>query len=538
MERDSVEDVGRRQQDEVAPSSRLTLRALANEPGLGLTVVHPGDLGRAIHRAHTIEIANPAQWLEPESVVLTTGLRFAGMPEGDGDQAALVDNLADVETSALLFGVGVHFRAVPTGIVIAARRRDLSLLSVSPETPFYKIEDFVNRSTLAAGSQRMARALRLHQDLLGALSAPEPIATLIGRLAGLCRGCAVLYDVSGEPVASAGGGPVRLIWNEIAAAPPVSLAFSVGRWRIASRPLKFSDSSLYLAIASRDSYLIADVGKDILSTAEQVLAAAHGMRAVSRNKERDEARRLMSSLCSGLPDSRVRQTSERLRVFGFRPGMPVRFLAASPAKRPGSAPKTRTSGALIERARTDRIGMVLADADAGDDGEPSLTALVSVGVRTDAWLQLLSRTHVAGVSAVFTDLAAVPLASSEALTAYWVVMRQNQRGGHSRILRLDEMDLATWLVAGRGHHEVKMRVDRHLANLREHAGLVDTLVMYLACNQDVSATAMRLFVHPNTVRYRLSRAENLLGEDLRDTPSIVNLYLALQETVHALILDA
>jgi purine catabolism regulator len=93
------------------------------------------------------------------------------------------------------------------------------------------------------------------------------------------------------------------------------------------------------------------------------------------------------------------------------------------------------------------------------------------------------------------------------------------------------MDLVTWLLAGREHRELSTRVDRHLAQLSEHAGLVDRLATYLACDLDVGATASRLFVHPNTVRYRLSRTEGLLGGSLRDTATIVNAYLALQDAV-------
>ncbi len=62
-------------------SEALTLERLAYEPGLGLSVLVSGDLTRAVRGAHTIEIEQPSKWLEPDWVVLTTGLRFVGMPE-------------------------------------------------------------------------------------------------------------------------------------------------------------------------------------------------------------------------------------------------------------------------------------------------------------------------------------------------------------------------------------------------------------------------------------------------------------------------
>ena len=520
----------RTQPDVAAPS--LTVRELINEPGLGLTVIHPGDVGRVIHRAHTIEIANPARWLDAGSAVLTTGLRFAGTAEDPAGQMALVDDLADAGISALLFGVGIHFTTVPPRIVRAARRRDLPLLSVSPEAPFHRIEEFVNRSTVSAGSQRTARVLRLHQALLGALSAADPMTALIGRVATLCKGCAVLYDGSGQPVASAGGGPIRLMWQQISAVPadgPTS--FSVGRWRVASRTASLSGAEHHLAIASRDSYLIADVGGDVLDTAEQVLAAAQGLRATQRREEGDEATRLMRLLRSPPARPPALHADDRLRRHGLGSATPMFFVAAIPAMQPESLPRTCTSD-LIAKARADGVGILLSDSD---DGEPGFHALVSVGERTDDWFRLLSRTHTAGVSAMFTDLASVPAARTEALTARRRVTRRNDSGSTARVLRLDDMDLASWLAAGRPDRDVRARVDRYLAPLADHPGLTETVVMYLACSQDVGAAAERLFVHPNTVRYRLSKVDDLFGGSIRDSASLANLYLALRDDVHAAV---
>ena len=41
------------------------------------------------------------------------------------------------------------------------------------------------------------------------------------------------------------------------------------------------------------------------------------------------------------------------------------------------------------------------------------------------------------------------------------------------------------------------------------------------------ATAERLHIHPNTLRYRLSRYEELTGVDLGETEEMVGLWLAL-----------
>ena len=44
-------------------------------------------------------------------------------------------------------------------------------------------------------------------------------------------------------------------------------------------------------------------------------------------------------------------------------------------------------------------------------------------------------------------------------------------------------------------------------------GLVDTLTTYLGVGHSLEATARELFVHANTVRYRLRRVSDITGWD-------------------------
>lgn len=57
--------------------------------------------------------------------------------------------------------------------------------------------------------------------------------------------------------------------------------------------------------------------------------------------------------------------------------------------------------------------------------------------------------------------------------------------------------------------------------------LIATLRAYLACDMHVERTATRLFVHQNTVRYRLARFEELTATSLRETQVIVEVWWAL-----------
>jgi DNA-binding PucR family transcriptional regulator len=63
---------------------------------------------------------------------------------------------------------------------------------------------------------------------------------------------------------------------------------------------------------------------------------------------------------------------------------------------------------------------------------------------------------------------------------------------------------------------------------RHNAELLPTLKAFLACDGSWSACASRMYVHVNTVRYRIGRIEALTGRDLSTLPDRVDFFLALR----------
>lgn len=67
-----------------------------------------------------------------------------------------------------------------------------------------------------------------------------------------------------------------------------------------------------------------------------------------------------------------------------------------------------------------------------------------------------------------------------------------------------------------------------LAEIGPALDLANTLRTYLACGMHVDRAAEQLVVHPNTLRYRISRFEALTGSNLRDAQTPFEVWWALE----------
>lgn len=99
------------------------------------------------------------------------------------------------------------------------------------------------------------------------------------------------------------------------------------------------------------------------------------------------------------------------------------------------------------------------------------------------------------------------------------------------VVRYDEVDLLC--LAGREPGAIARMVARELGDLAaasKSIGVVrETLLAYLTAGANVEAAAERLYVHRNTVRYRLTRAEELLGRSVADRTAHLELALRYVE---------
>jgi PucR-like helix-turn-helix protein/diguanylate cyclase with GGDEF domain len=140
---------------------------------------------------------------------------------------------------------------------------------------------------------------------------------------------------------------------------------------------------------------------------------------------------------------------------------------------------------------------------------------------------LLARRGIAvrvGVSSVFSGFQGVAHAYDEARQA----LRRTAPG--RPVVALSEMSPFEYLVASADActRRTVAEKGRLLLESDREGTASDTLLAYVAANLSVKGAAERLFVHPNTVRYRLRRISEITGRDTRSLDELMDLVTVIR----------
>jgi len=309
------------------------------------------------------------------------------------------------------------------------------------------------------------------------------------------------------------------------------LSLEIGRWHARTRRVALREGVHVIAIASRGSETLDRLGDLLLDTSERMLSAVFGIRHGATLRDRRDNEQLLGALHDGILPSREHRFWARLSQFRFAAYTPLRVLELTPIDAE-SATEAHVH-ALLASSRGEEVPLLVMLRRAEPELPATVSALVPHSTQSDRWVDELSSSMLVGASDPFTPLAQVPGAVREAETAIGIARRWASVVPRPELIgpvRIDHIDLATWLLSHVDQKQLQQRVARTLAPLQQPA-LLDTLITYIAAGQNIAVTAAALFVHPNTVRYRLSRIEEVIGASIEAGSTITNLVLALHPEI-------
>jgi sugar diacid utilization regulator len=159
-------------------------------------------------------------------------------------------------------------------------------------------------------------------------------------------------------------------------------------------------------------------------------------------------------------------------------------------------------------------------------GRDAIDHLVEALATVQAHLADERLTLAVGVSTMHEGLTSVAAAYSEAVAAS---ERMRPAGGVLALSELSAFDCLTLFGQDTARRRIPTAVRAFVADdVAEGRVLITTLLEYVSSDLNVKLAAERLYVHPNTARYRLAKIEERTGTRLRCVADVLDLLIAIR----------
>jgi len=538
----------------------VRVRELLDVPDLGLRLLTDvAAMDRAIRRVYTTDLPDPSRYLTQGDLVLT-GLIWCRTP-GDADR--FVSALARAGVAAL--GAGEALGKVPDEVLRACTRHGLPLLAVPAETSFAAVTEEVGRRLSGDRATEMTRVLGRRRLLLSAVAEGAGLDAMF-RLMSRELG-AECWLLTGLGRVIGGTGPslprplaLRLACEYLRAARmPVTEVSAAGEYSLFAVGGEPRITSWFLACAGSQQDWPHELRESMAELAADVALERARLNA-ARTGDGKLAEAIVTALASGGGDGAApAEIASLMRAAGLPPD--GRYLVAVV-----TAEADRVTGPNAERWRCDLAGELVRPAaedalvaplgdeivvlvpapgdwapspdESPDEGAPAAYRFAAT-IRAAQPAVESDRSGVrlaVGVSGPAESVTALPGALHEAGSARRLAARRlTGLGGSSAIsvVTSDEVASHELLLATVPVSVLRSFRERLLGPLlayddQHRAELLPTLREFLACSGSWNACAVRLYVHVNTVRYRIRRIEELTGRDLSRLDDQVDFFLALR----------
>jgi hypothetical protein len=561
----------------------VRVRDLLDVPGLGLRLLTDvSGADRVIRHVYTTDLPDPSRYLTPGDLVLT-GMIWCREP-GDADRFVR----ALVRSGAGVLGAGEALGEIPDEVIQACGRHGVTLLAVPAETSFASVTEEVARRLNGDRATAMTKVLGRRRLLLSAVAEGaglDAMFRLMGREIGaecwLLTGTGRVVGGTGAPLPRPMA--VRLACEYLKAdrlpatarvsGPRVTEA-GEGKYSLFGVGGEPRITSWFLAAPGQEQDWAPELRESVVELAADV-ALERARLSAGRAGDRKLAEAIVTMLASeGAEGAAPAEIASLMRAAGLRPD--GHYLVAALG-----AEADRVSGPNAERWRTDLAeelaapgagGAVAAlgdqiivlvpvpaggarGAEPGDTSAPEGTApegtapegtaaagtpaahAFAARLRAAQPVLECDRSRIrlsAGVSAPAEGVAALAGALHEAQSARRLaVIRAGTGAGAVSVVTSDEVASHELLLASVPSSVLRSFRDRLLGPLvaydeRHHAELLPTLREFLAASGSWHACAATMYVHVNTVRYRIRRIEELTGRDLSSLDDQVDFFLALR----------
>jgi purine catabolism regulator len=484
----------------------ITVEDLLRSPALQLRLI-AGESGisRRVAWAHVSELEDPTPWLCGSEMIMTTGM---AIPRSAERQRAYVERLDDAGVACLALSEGMFVPPLTRALRTVVAERGFPVVEVPIPVPFIAISQEVAAAAQGDVGVRLNAQLRVFGAVqwlaAGRLTARE----IFGRLERLSGYSLYACTLQGAPLLE--GVPVPLpehadLMPRTLPSPPTVPGGYVLPVAGPRGPAGY--------ILALESPKAAPAGVSVVQHIATVAALQLSMLAHEREILRRQGAETLAEMLQGALDRAA--VARRLVASGFVMDKALRLAVVGPAARYAPCDDS------------------LADALAGS-GAPHLMLRqggeLFVLIHDDEAMAVLTAVQDAtvGISRPFPAGAPLTVRRRE---AEWALARAGEAG--RPVMRYGSDPTQKWLTGESDDlaalaAEVLGSVVHYDA---AHAGeLVPSVRVWLEHDRHTERAAHALHIHPNTLRYRVQRFEEISGRSLSSTASLAEVWLALRAT--------
>jgi PucR family transcriptional regulator, purine catabolism regulatory protein len=539
-------------------------------------VLAGGDgLNRPLSYVNVMEVPDILKWVKRDELLLTTLYPMRDMTISPGE---LVRELSQRHLAGIAVKIGRYVDGIPDEMIEAADRERLPLLELQADVSFNDIINSLLAEILNAQANRLRHSQDVHQRFTEIVLAGGGLGEIAENLSTLIQNPILIVGperrvlAAAESIESNGlfaqliskhGDHQQLEASELgdsaksAKAATTRRTLHVGSESIACavRPIRVGASlygSIIAVLSNQDLNDGMVMAIDHAATVAAIdIMKQHAILNVERRFQAD----FLDDLLSGRIQSQE-AVSARANALAWNLDRPALVMVIAfhhagqdPAQRWRNHGSFRRDGVrLIDLARTtlqkldhsailwersDSLVALLGEPCARQN-QPALVRQASMQFAK----QINEDLHIAGgegcstigVGRAYSDPLKLHLSYEEARQALTIGAKV---WGSGAVTHFE--DLGVYRILH--HHADKAELDSFAEEIlgklieydrKRNTDLVATLDMLLDCNLNISVAARRLYLHYNSLRYRLQKIEELIGPFVDDAHQRFNLQFALR----------
>jgi PucR family transcriptional regulator, purine catabolism regulatory protein len=508
--------------------------ALQLEPFLGAQIV-AGSVGlnRVIRTVHILEQPDWIPWVHGGELILTTGMNFPTRAE---EQRAFITTPARLGVAGIILAIGRFQKHFPKPMLEMAQEQGFVLIELPWEVPFVDITESLTLVLLQYKSALVEQADLLQRQLSQTAIFAKSLQDLTDAFSAILKTSIVFSDPHNRILAVCHSNPQSL-WQKL------ELDQSIPQhWQATESNLEPMIAIDRMACAVRDAagyrgalWLMRQQNKELET---RVLVHAATVFAVHLAQQQTRGLiqtrlnyNVIDALLSGSweTDSLLQ---ERARLLGYNPKERYRPIMLMPLERT-DAPKEVSNTVLgtAEGFRTrellaGKVTALLQDLGCAPLMTLSLSRVVLLPPDDHAKLEtLLSRLDLTNTAAFIGSSANSPENLKKAVNELEALSSHARSAG---IHRLEQMLVERILQTARASSATNTLLQDIFGILEPHPEYIETLKALVQTGFHQTKTAKKLGIHLNTLTYRLTRLETLIGFTINDPDMQFKVSLAMR----------